>query len=267
MFSPAGVDGVTISKTLFKLRPASVQTWVKGLKGSAALETLVMAKVLVVEDDKDLAQTVERYLKGQGFDVDRVADGLEASSHLRTYPYDLILLDWQLPGMSGVEILREIRIRGVATPVIMVTGLGGIEHTEQGLESGADDYITKPYDLRELLARVKSVLRRAQGQVTESVLKAGQISLDPKPRRVTVAGQVVELLPKEFQLLQFFMLNANEVFSPNALLDRVWPTDSEATADAIRSTFKRLRKKVDDQGLVLKTVYGVGYMIDTSGDK
>jgi DNA-binding response OmpR family regulator len=267
VFSPAGVDGVTISKTLFKLRPTSVQTWVKGLKGSAALETLVMAKVLVVEDDKDLAQTVERYLKGQGFDVDRVADGLEASSHLRTYPYDLILLDWQLPGMSGVEILREIRIRGVATPVIMVTGLDGIEHTEQGLESGADDYITKPYDLRELLARVKSVLRRAQGQVTDSVLKAGQISLDPKPRRVTVAGQVVELLPKEFQLLQFFMLNANEVFSPNALLDRVWPTDSEATADAIRSTFKRLRKKVDDQGLVLKTVYGVGYMIDTSGDK
>jgi DNA-binding response OmpR family regulator len=226
-----------------------------------------LAKVLVVEDDKDLAQTVERYLRGQGFDVDHVADGLEASSHLRTYPYDLILLDWQLPGMSGVEILREARVRGLKTPVIMVTGLGGIEHTEEGLESGADDYITKPYDLRILLARVKSVLRRAQGNVTDPVLIAGHISLDPKPRRVTVSGQVMELLPKEFQLLQFFMLNANEVFSPNALLDRVWPTDSDATADAIRSTFKRLKKKVDSDGHVLKTVYGVGYILDTSGEK
>ena len=225
-----------------------------------------MAKVLVVEDDKDLAQTVERYLKGQGFDVDHVADGLEASSHLRTYPYDLILLDWQLPGMSGVELLREARLRGLTTPVIMVTGLGGIEHTEAGLESGADDYITKPYDLRILLARVKSVLRRAQGNVTDPVLKAGHISLDPKPRRVTISGQVVELLPTEFRLLQFFMLNANEVFSPNALLDRVWPTDSDATADAIRSTFKRLKKKVDNDGQVLKTVYGVGYILDTSGE-
>jgi DNA-binding response OmpR family regulator len=226
-----------------------------------------MAKVLVVEDDKDLAQTVERYLKGQGYDVYHLLDGQEAASHLRTYPYDLILLDWQLPGLSGVEILRHIRTRGISTPVIMVTGLSGIEHTEQGLESGADDYITKPYDLRELLARVKSVLRRAQGLVTGGLLQAGHISLDPKPRRVTVSGQVVELLPKEFQLLQFFLLNANEVFSPNALLDRVWPTESEATADAIRSTFKRLRKKVDEEGVVLKTVYGVGYMADTSGDK
>ncbi len=226
-----------------------------------------MAKVLVVEDDKDLAQTVERYLKGQGFDVDLVGNGLEASSHLRTYPYDLILLDWQLPGMSGVEVLRELRIRGLATPVIIVTGLGGIEHTEAGLESGADDYITKPFDLRELLARVKSVLRRAQGKVTDPVLKAANLSLDPKSRRVMVSGQTVDLLPKEFQLLQFLMLNVNEVFSPSALLDRLWPTDSDATADAIRSTYKRLKKKVDNDGLVLKTVYGVGYILDTSGEK
>jgi DNA-binding response OmpR family regulator len=225
-----------------------------------------MSKILIVEDDLDLAQTVERYLKGQGFNVDRVGDGNDASSYLRTYPYDLVLLDWQLPGKAGVEILQEIRSRGLTTPVIMVTGLSSIENKEAGLETGADDYLTKPYDMRELLARVRSVLRRSQGQTASPLLQAGHICLDPKPRRVTVEGVVVDLLPKEFQLLQFLMLNPNQVFSPTALLDRVWPTESEATGDAIRSTFKRLRKKVDAQGVVLKTVYGVGYIIDTAGE-
>jgi DNA-binding response OmpR family regulator len=226
-----------------------------------------MAKVLVIEDDLDLAQTVERYLKGEGFNVDRVGDGNEAASYISAYPYDLILLDWQLPGRSGVEILRDIRSRGLTTPVIMVTGLGSIDNKEKGLETGADDYITKPYEMRELLARVRSVLRRSQGQVTSAILTAGHICLDAKPRRVTVSGETVDLLPKEYQLLHFLMLNANEVFSPTALLDRVWPTDSDSTADAIRSTFKRLRKKVDEEGKALKTVYGVGYKIEMDGEK
>ncbi|MBS2006632.1 MAG: response regulator transcription factor [Cyanobacteria bacterium SZAS TMP-1] len=221
-----------------------------------------MAKVLIVEDDIELARSVERYLKGQGYNVDMVHDGNEAASYLRSYSYDLLLLDWQLPGRPGVEILQELRSRGLTTPTIMVTGLNSLDHKERGLDSGADDYITKPYEMRELLARVRSVLRRSQGQASADSISAGPITLDCKSRRVSVNGAAVELLPKEFQLLQFLMLHQNEVFSPTALLDRVWPTDSEATAEAIRSTYKRLRKKVDPEGTVLKTVYGVGYIVE-----
>ncbi|MBU6454844.1 MAG: response regulator transcription factor [Cyanobacteria bacterium REEB67] len=224
-----------------------------------------MAKVLIVEDDLDLAHTVERYLKGQGFSVDMVHDGAEVSSYLIAYPYDLILLDWQLPGMAGVDILRELRGRGLTTPVIMATGMNRIDDKERGLETGADDYITKPYDMRELLARVRALLRRSQGQVASSGLMVGPIALDAKGRRATVSGASVALLPKEFQLLHFLLLHPDQVFSPDALLDRVWPSESDATAEAIRSTYKRLRKKVDPDGLVLKTVYGVGYIADTKG--
>ena len=224
-----------------------------------------MAKVLIVEDDLDLAHTVERYLKGQGFSVDMVHDGAEVSSYLISYPYDLILLDWQLPGMAGVDILRELRSRGLTTPVIMATGMNRIDDKERGLEIGADDYITKPYDMRELLARLRALLRRSQGQVASSGLMVGHIALDAKSRRATVSGASVDLLPKEFQLLHFLLLHPDQVFSPDALLDRVWPSESDATAEAIRSTYKRLRKKVDPDGLVLKTVYGVGYIADTKG--
>jgi len=226
-----------------------------------------MAKILIAEDDMDLGQSVERYLKGQGYTVDRVGDGTEAASYLRTYDYDLVLLDWQLPGRSGVDVLSELRGRGLTVPVIMVTGMGAIENKELGLESGADDYITKPYEMRELLARVRSSLRRAQGQLISPVYTAGPLSLDSRSRRVTINDTPIDLLPKEFQLLQFFLSHRGEVFSPESLLDRVWPSDSEATAEAVRSTFKRLRKKVDIEGLLLKTVYGVGYMLDCSGDK
>jgi DNA-binding response OmpR family regulator len=221
-----------------------------------------MAKILLVEDDEDLANTVRTFLLFEHHTVEHIKDGQIAHEHLRTFQYELIILDWTLPTLSGMEILRRFRELGGTTPVIMLTGHDTVEEKERGLDSGADDYLTKPFQLKELGARLRALLRRSPAVSNSNALKAGNITIDTQKYRVTVNGEPVTLVPREFQLLEFFMRHPNQVLSPEALLNRVWPSDSEATTEALRTALKRLRKKVDPGGNLLRTVHGVGYILE-----
>lgn len=222
-----------------------------------------MAKILLVEDDKDLVGMVRSMLQSEHHTVEALSNGSDATQHLRIYPYDIIVLDWELPGASGIEILKQFRSSGGKTPIIMLTGRDKIDDKELGLEIGADDYLTKPFAMRELSARIKALLRRSP-QIAENILVAGDIELDPSKYRVTKSGNPVQLLPKEFAVLEFLLRHPNQVFTADALLERVWKSDSEATAEALRTTMKRLRKKIENaDGLQpIRTVHGVGYVLD-----
>jgi DNA-binding response OmpR family regulator len=221
-----------------------------------------MAKILLVEDDNDLANTVRTFLIFQRHAVERIGDGQDALDHLLIFDYELVILDWELPRVSGIEILREFRNRGSNTPILMLTGKDAIDEKLTGLDSGADDYLTKPFDLRELGARVNSLLRRPADIVDGNTFKAGKLALDPGKHSVFRDGELIQLVPREFQLLEFFMRHRNQLFTTEALLNRVWPSDSEATEEAVRTALKRLRKKIDPDGQVLKNVHGVGYILE-----
>jgi len=222
-----------------------------------------MAKILLVEDDKGLADSVRDRLLLENHTVELIADGEEGFTRVRSTPYDLIILDWGLPHMSGVEILKRFRSLGGTTPVLLLTGHDTVDDKTQGLDSGADDYLPKPFNMRELSARVRALLRRPPLASQGNVYMAGAISVDCVRHTVSVDGQAVSLLPREFQLLEFFIRHPNQVFSQEALVKAVWPTDTEATLEALRTALKRMRKKVDPNGELLRTIHGVGYILET----
>ncbi len=221
-----------------------------------------MAKLLLIEDDEGLAESVSDWLRSQQYVVDVVDTGTEGWDRLRLYHYDAAIVDWQLPGMSGVEICREFRNAGGMTPIIMLTGKGEISEKETGLDAGADDYLTKPFDVKELAARLRALLRRPP-TAKPSILKVRDLELDPISAKVTKGGAFIDLPKREFALLEFFMRHPNQIFSAEALLDRVWSSESEATVDALKSCIKRLRKKLEgDDHEILKNVHGVGYKLE-----
>lgn len=222
-----------------------------------------MAKILIVEDEAALVDLMRDSLAAQGFLLDHVDDGNKAIAQLKYNQYDLIILDWSLPGSDGLTILKAYRDNGGLSPVLMLTGKRKLEDKETGLESGADDYLTKPFHVRELIARIKALLRRRVVSPAGS-LTAGGIELDSPARRVFRDGKELLLLPKEFALLEFLMKHPSEVFSAEALIQRVWPTDSEVTPAAIRIYVTRLRKKIDkdESSSLITTVHGVGYRLD-----
>jgi len=222
-----------------------------------------MAKVLVVDDDKALVETITDWLTFEGHKVESTGDGKEALETLQYYKFDLVVLDWSLPHMSGIEICRAIRARGSNTPVLMLTGKDTTDDKISGLDAGADDYLTKPFDLKELAARIRTLLRRPAEIATESIKLAG-IDLDPRNRKVKRGGKEVQLTNHEYQLLEFLMRNANTAFSPEALLDRVWSSQSDTTRQAVRTHIKTLRKKIDSQenASLIKNIHGVGYLFE-----
>lgn len=221
-----------------------------------------MAKILVVEDDPEFRDMIEDWLSHEHYTVDCVSTGDDGRQRVLYYEYDLIVLDWDLPGVKGVDICKEYRDKGGATPILMLTGKSSISEKEMGLDAGADDYLTKPFHVKELSARVRALLRRGSG-LTSNVLKIGNLTLEPVNFRVTKGGVELELQRKEFLLLEFLMRNPNRVFSPEALLERVWSGESDATVDAIRTCVMRIRKKIDSEGQesIIKTVHGVGYKL------
>lgn len=222
-----------------------------------------MAKILIVEDEPDLSEPVRAFLTHEHHLVEVVTDGLEALERLRFYKYDVIILDWMLPGMHGVEVCKSFRASGGTTPILMLTSRRQTNDKIAGLDAGADDYLTKPFDIQEISARVRALLRRPQA-VHSNVLRARDIVLETSTFRVTRNGQDIQLLPKEFALLEFFMRHPNQVFSAEALLDRVWSSESEASPETIRTYIKRLRQKIDtkEQPSIISTVHGVGYKLD-----
>jgi DNA-binding response OmpR family regulator len=222
-----------------------------------------VAKILLVEDEEELRGGMLELLSAQNYLVDAAEDGMKALELLAINDYDVIILDWNVPHMTGPEICRKYRNGGGKAAVIMLTGNRTVDHKETGLDAGADDYLTKPVHHRELLAQVRASLRRTSG--FSDVLKTGGLVLDPGKHSVTLNDENVDLLPKEFALLEFLMRHPNTVFSPEALMERVWPSDSETSPDMIRKYVSRLREKIDKKGSdssYIRTVHGVGYRFD-----
>lgn len=225
--------------------------------------SLVMAKILVVDDDSKLSEAVQEWLLLEKHTVDRAPSAQHAEDHLAVSKYDVILLDWSMPGKTGIELCRELRDKKVKTPILMLTGNTSIEDRELGLDTGADDYLTKPFSLRELSARIRALLRRSSGQVSNALSHNG-LKVDTLLRKCTFDEQEISLLPKEFALLEFLMRYPGEVFNNDALIERVWKSDTDATEDAIRTCVMRLRKKlalVAPDREWIETVTRVGYRL------
>jgi two-component system, OmpR family, response regulator len=221
-----------------------------------------MAKVLVVEDDTGLCTVIRDWLLLQNYLVEIVHTAGEAEEFLRSYRYDAIVLDWGLPDRPGVDVCQRFRASGGQTPILMLTGKRDISEKEQGLDSGADDYLTKPFDVKELSARLRALLRRPAA-MSENVLSAGDLLLDPSKYVVTKGGAEVKLFRKEFALLEFLMRHPNKVFSPESLLNHVWASEAGVGPETVRTSVKRLRQQIDDEGRnsLIENVRGVGYRL------
>lgn len=228
-----------------------------------------MAKILIVEDDLALANIVHDWLKKENHVVDRVADGNDGLERLQSYDYDLVILDIDLPGLTGYEVCRRFRRSGGKCGVIMLTGRGAVDDKEAGLDSGADDYLTKPFHPRELSARIRSLLRRSPVAALENIITRGDVVMDVKRLKVTRSEKEIQLNPMEFSLLEFFMRNPGQYFSQEALLNRVWSSTSEASPDTVRFHIAKLRSKLDRQGeeSLIKTQHKIGYCFDPGDTK
>ncbi|MBY0551314.1 MAG: response regulator transcription factor [Candidatus Obscuribacterales bacterium] len=200
-------------------------------------------KVLVIEDDTHLSCQIEDCLTSDNLLVERAATAGDALQLLGISAFDAIILDWNLPDREGIELLRQFRKEGGQTPILMLTGMSKTDDKVLGLEAGADDYLTKPFDMRELLARVQALLRR--GRVTApSVVSLGSLVIDTKLCRAAVDGTVLQLRPKEYALLEFLSKNAGTFFSSTDIHARLWKSDSETTASVVRIWIHRLREKL-----------------------
>ncbi len=222
--------------------------------------------IMVVEDEADLALMLRYNLEAKGYQVKVAGDGEEAADMIRDLVPDLILLDWMLPGVSGIELCRRWRARPdtARVPIIMLTARGVEEERIRGLQTGADDYIVKPFSLPELLARVKAVLRRANTSLVEDRLKAGDVELDHTIRRVRRGGREVHLGPTEYKLLEHFMRSPGRVFSRTQLLDKIWGTDVYLEERTVDVHVGRLRKSLNlgKKKDPIRTVRGIGYAFD-----
>ncbi|MFN0072519.1 MAG: response regulator transcription factor [Chloroflexota bacterium] len=217
-------------------------------------------RILVVEDEESIRDFVEMGLKYEGFEVTLTEDGPGALDAFDRQRPNLVILDLNLPGMDGLEVCRQVRRRG-DIPVIMLTARAEVDERVEGLETGADDYIPKPFKFKELLARVRAVLRRRNSAV-ERVLRFGLVELNRDTREVFRDGQPVALTPREFELLEVFMLHPRQVMTREILLDRVWGTDYLGDGNLIEVHISALRDKlVDRDRRMIRTVRGVGYAL------
>jgi len=226
-----------------------------------------MSSVLVVEDEQSLREPLVYILQREGFDVLEAVDGPSALVQWQNNSPDLILLDLMLPGMSGVDVCREIRTRS-NVPIIMVTAKDSEVDKVVGLEIGADDYVVKPYSTRELLARIKAVLRRGvapDSNESRSVLEAGPVRLDTERHAVTVNGQPVTLPLKEFELLEYLMDNTNRVLTRGQIIDRVWGSNYYGDTKTLDVHVKRIRSKIEPDPAnpkFIMTIRGLGYKFE-----
>lgn len=220
-----------------------------------------LAKLLIVEDDRETSVVLQDWLKHQSYQIEVAFDGQEALGFLASYGFDLILLDWELPLLSGIEVLRTFRQMGSSTPVLFLTALNSTEAKETGLDYGADDYLTKPVDLRELSARVRALLRRANGAPARSEICSGNLLLDQSKRTIYLDGEPLTLTRTEFGTLEYFMRHPNHLVSIELLIDKIWKSDAPGTDSSVRILMTRLRRKIDKKGQPsrIESVYGLGY--------
>ena len=219
-------------------------------------------RILVVEDESGLNRVLTKHLKNKGYSVDSCRDGRDAAEYLDCAEYDVVLLDVMLPGLSGWEILRQIRSRNLNTSVIMLTALDSVEHKVQGLDGGADDYLTKPFALEELMARIRLVTRKRSGSRSNSY-QLDDLTVDCDQRVAIRGGKEIVLSSKEFALLEYMIMNKNVVLSREKILTHIWDYDYNGSSNMIDVYIRYLRKKVD-QGFekkLIHTVRGAGYVM------
>jgi len=219
-------------------------------------------RILVVEDDPKTARFLKQGLEEEGHAVDVAADGDEGSNLGHLNSYDLILLDLQLPKRNGLQLATELRRERVDTPILMLTGRDSTPDVVRGLNAGADDYLTKPFDFDELVARVNALTRR-RGTTTVGVLRYDDVEMDRLRRQVRRAGRLLDLSPREFRLLEFFLLHADEVVTRVQLLDKVWDMSFDPETNVVDAHISNLRRKLEygDRPRLIQTVRGAGYAL------
>lgn len=220
-------------------------------------------RILVVEDEKRISDFVERGLTGAGYQVDVAEDGKTAIEKMHSVDYDLLILDLMLPDIDGLEVLEKSRNRKVSPPVLILSARGDVDDRVKGLELGADDYLVKPFAFVELLARVRALLRR--GQPLAEKLVIGDLTLDALRRKVSRAGDPIELAPKEFAILEFLMRNRGKPLSRTMIVEHVWDMEYDGLTNIVDVYIRHLRSKIDDKypEKLIQTVRGIGYMLDS----
>lgn len=221
----------------------------------------VEARLLVVEDDPNILELLSASLRFAGFEITTATTGSEAVTQASRVRPDLVVLDVMLPDLDGFEVVRRLRLEGSKVPVLFLTARDATEDKVRGLTLGGDDYVTKPFSVEEVVARVHAILRR-HGDDTDSVLTLADLELDDDAHLVRRAGQVVDLSPTEYKLLRFLLANAGRVLSKQQILDHVWQYDFDGNASVVETYISYLRKKIDALGEpLIKTVRGVGYVM------
>ena len=219
-------------------------------------------RVLIVEDEKNLTDAIERRLTAEGIDCDVSHDGVDGQWRAEEGAFDVIMLDIMLPKRNGYEVCRNLREQGITTPVLMLTAKDGEYDIAEGLELGADDYLTKPFSFVVLIARLHALARRGGGSASVA-LQAGALSLDPAQRTCAFEGEAIDLTPREFSLLEALLRREGDVVPKRELLDLVWGFDYEGSANVVEVYVKYLRTKIDERfdQTIIKTVRGIGYQV------
>ena len=229
---------------------------------------MIKPRLLLVEDDRALADLLAWHFAREGYDIERTADGDEAILLAQERTPDLVILDWMIEGVTGIEVCRRLRRKAstAQVPIIMLTARGEESDRIRGLETGADDYVTKPFSPRELLARVGAVLRRVRPALASEQVAYADLEMDVGAHRVRRAGRRVQLGPTEFRLLRHFMENPGRVYSREQMLDAVWSHDTEIDARTVDVHVRRLRRALNEGGLpdVIRTVRSAGYSLDAN---
>jgi DNA-binding response OmpR family regulator len=223
-----------------------------------------MSQILLIEDEEKMARTVARVLRDEGHVVVTADDGRTGFARALEDSFDLLIVDWMLPGRSGVQIVRGLRAAEVGVPVLMLTAREQVEDRVEGLDAGADDYLTKPFARQELLARVRALMRRPSAGSSETTIKAGDLTLDPVRHVVRRGDECIELTAKEFALLATLIQRPGQVFTRSVLLEAVWGLPGEAYTKSVDLYVSYLRKKLDREGEPsrIRTVRGVGYTFE-----
>lgn len=221
-------------------------------------------RLLVIEDERKIARVITESLKREKYAVDAAYDGEEGFNLADSQPYDLLIVDRMLPGLEGVEIVKKLRENGKNMPILFLTALSTTEDKTLGLDVGADDYLTKPFAIDELLARVRALLRRPPIQQPD-ILKIDDLEIDKQQQTVTRAGKIIDLTNKEYALLEYLMQHPNQILSKETLIDHVWDFDADILPNNVEAYIKNLRQKIDKpfKKQLIKTVRGFGYRIES----
>lgn len=223
-------------------------------------------RLLLVEDDQHVTELLEEVLANQHYIVDIATDGQEAWDYVKTFQYDLLLLDVTLPKIDGINLCQQLRSKKYQMPILMLTARDTSHDQVAGLDAGADDYVAKPYKLQELLARIRALLRRGQPSLPPVLTWEG-LCLDPNTTEATYQNSVLKLTPKEYRLLELFLRHSSRVLSRREIMENLWSFEDPPEEDAVKALIKRLRQKLKGVGTVddfIETVYGLGYRLKSN---